>query len=101
VSQRTHEIGVRMAMGAGAGSVRRMVLRQGLTLAAIGGAIGFAGALALSRALASELYAVSPTDPTIYAGVALLLVIAAVGASYLPAVRATRVDPLVALRDEA
>lgn len=100
VSQRRHEIGVRMAMGAQSGNVRGMVLRQGLALATIGGAIGFAGALLLSRALASELYAVSPTDPVIYLAVAAVLGVVAVAASYVPALRATRVDPLLALRDE-
>jgi putative ABC transport system permease protein len=100
VSQRRHEIGVRRAMGAQSGNVLAMILRQGLLLATIGGAVGFAGALVLSRALASELYAVSPTEPSVYIGVAVLLAVVAVAASYLPALRATRVDPLVALRDE-
>jgi putative ABC transport system permease protein len=97
VSQRSHEIGVRMAMGAGSGDVLKMVLRHGLLLAATGAVLGFAGALALSALLAGALYQVSPTDPIVYLGVALLLGLVALVASVVPALRATRVDPVVAL----
>jgi len=98
VSQRTHEIGVRMALGAPAGEVRLMVLRQGLTLTAIGVLLGVGGALALTRLLRSLLFGIEATDLSTFAGSALLLAIVAAAASYLPARRATRVDPILALR---
>lgn len=100
VSQRTNEIGVRMALGATAGDVRRLVLRQALRLAGAGLALGLAGAVAVTRLMRSLLFEVRPGDPATYAVVALLLGAAAAAASYLPAWRATKVDPLVALRQE-
>jgi predicted permease len=100
VSQRSSEIGLRMAMGAGSGAVLRLVLGQGLKLAAIGVVLGLAGAVAATRALTSVLYEVKPTDPLTFVAVAAALVIVASAASYFPARRATRVDPLLALRQE-
>jgi len=100
VSRRTHEIGMRVALGAGSGDVLRMILGQGLRTALMGVAIGFAGSLALTRTVESLLFGVTPTDPLTFAGVILLLVGAALAACYIPARRATRVDPLVALRHE-
>jgi putative ABC transport system permease protein len=100
VAQRTREIGVRMALGAEAGQVTRLFLRQGLTLAAAGIVLGLAGAAASTRFLASWLYGVTPLDvPTFAVSAAGMLAIAAL-ASYLPARRATRIDPLITLRTE-
>jgi putative ABC transport system permease protein len=100
VARRTHEVGIRMALGARAGDVLVLVLRQSLWAAAGGVAIGAVGAAALTRTMRSLLFGVSATDPLTFAAVALLLAAAAFVASYLPARRATRVDPLVALRSE-
>jgi putative ABC transport system permease protein len=100
VGRRTREIGIRMALGANASQVRAMVVRYSLKLSAWGMAIGLAGAFALRRVLTSLVFDVSPSDPAIYAGVAALLLTAALAASYMPARRASRVDPSVALRWE-
>ncbi len=98
VSQRTQEIGIRMALGASPGTVMQMVLGQGLRLAALGVAIGIAAALAVTRLLQQALYGVQAHDPLIYGAVAALILAVAVVACVIPARRATRVDPLVALR---
>jgi hypothetical protein len=100
VSQRAREIGVRMALGARATDVMKLVLSQGLRLTFIGLAIGLAGALIVSRVLSSVLYGISATDPLSFGVVALLLTIVALLASYVPARWATRVDPIRALRSE-
>jgi predicted permease len=100
VAQRKREIGIRMAVGAPARQIRAMFVRFGLILAATGLACGFAVAFPLSRLMESLLYGVAPTDPLTYAGVGALLLLAALAAAYLPARRATKVDPLDALRVE-
>jgi putative ABC transport system permease protein len=100
VGRRSNEIGLRMALGASSGDVLRLVLRQGLALAAIGLALGLAGAFTASRLLTSMLFEVKANDPLTYGGVAALLGIVALAASYIPARRAARVDPMRALRCE-
>jgi putative ABC transport system permease protein len=100
VSQRIHEIGIRMAMGASPAQVLRMVINHGLKLALFGISVGVLVALGATRALATELYQVTPNDPPTFIGVALLVALVAAVACYLPARRGTRVDPLVALRYE-
>jgi predicted permease len=100
VAQRTREIGVRMALGAGAAQVRALVLRQVGRMVLVGGVIGLAGALALGRAARSMLFEMGGADPVVMAGAAVLLTIVALSAGYIPARRATRVDPMQALRYE-
>lgn len=100
VSCRTREIGLRLALGAGRGTVLRMVVRQGLALALVGIAIGVAGALALTRLMASLLYEVQPNDPETFAVVTGLLAATALAASCAPALRAARLNPVIALRSE-
>jgi putative ABC transport system permease protein len=100
VSRRTHEIGIRISLGAKSADVLLMVMRQGLLLAAMGSAIGIIGALILSRLLATLLYGVRPTDALTFISVACLLMIVALAACCIPARRAPRVDPMVALRYE-
>jgi predicted permease len=100
VSQGSHDIGVRMALGADRRQILGMVMRQGLELAAAGIALGLAGAFALTRVMASLLFGVSPTDMTAFTVGAIVLALTAVIATLIPATRATRVDPVVALRDE-
>jgi predicted permease len=100
VSRRTREIGVRVALGAAAGDVRRMIIGQGLRTIVAGVAVGVVGSLALTRIVESLLFGVSPTDPLTFGGVTLLLVGAGLLACYVPARRATTVDPVVALRHE-
>jgi len=100
VSQRTREIGVRSAIGASRGQITELVLRQGLWKGGIGVGIGLIGAALLSGSMSTLLFNVQPTDPAVYAVVSLVLIGVALLASYLPARRASRIDPLMALRDE-
>jgi len=100
VNQQSHEIGIRMALGADRGSVRSMVVGQGMKLTALGLIAGIVTALALTRLMSSLLFGVSSTDLTTFAGVPVLLVVVALAASYFPARRATQVAPMVALREE-
>lgn len=100
VARRTHEIGLRMALGAGQPEILHLVLQQGIRLTLAGVGIGLAVALSLARILSSMLYRVSATDPATFLTVVLFLAVIAVLACYIPARRATRVDPMVALRHE-
>jgi putative ABC transport system permease protein len=98
VGQRTNEIGVRMALGARSGDIVAWTLRTGMTPVVVGLALGVAASLGMSRALAAQLYEVSPNDPVVFASVALILATVSLLASGVPAFRAARVDPTVALR---
>jgi putative ABC transport system permease protein len=100
VSRQTREIGIRMALGAGRGDVIGMVLRMGLGLMAIGLAVGLATSIALNRVLSSELFGVTAHDPATFIGVMLVVIAVGVAACWIPARRATRIDPVVALRFE-
>jgi putative ABC transport system permease protein len=100
VTQRNHEIGIRMALGARAGDVLRMFITQGMALVSIGLVLGLAGAWGLTRVMVSLLFGVSATDPLAFSSIALLVGVVALAACYLPARRATKVDPMVALRQE-
>jgi putative ABC transport system permease protein len=100
VAQRTHELGVRVALGAMRPEIVRLVLRQSVWLIAIGAALGLGGARAATRVLVALVRSVQPNDPATFAFVTIALALAALVASYLPARRASRVDPMVALRNE-
>ena len=100
-TERTHEVGIRMALGAGSGDVRRLFLRHGLVLTAIGSVLGIGTAVLLTPIMSSLLYGVAPTDPVTYAVVAAVLAAVTLVATYLPARRASRVSPIVALRSRA
>ena len=100
VSQQTREIGVRVALGAAPGNIRNLVVGHGLKLALIGVGIGLALSFGVTRLLAAFLFGVSASDPVTYLGTALVLAAVAMAASYLPARKATRTDPMVALRQD-
>src|SRR5689334_13650910 len=100
VTQRARELGIRLALGATGGRVQRLVLSRGLALVGAGLALGLVGALTLTRFMQSLLYGIAPTDPITFVGVGALLLLAAAAASFIPARRATRIDPIVALRAE-
>jgi putative ABC transport system permease protein len=100
VARRTREIGIRMALGADRNRVLRLIFLQGMRLIAVGVALGLAGSYALTRLMESLLFGVSATDPMTFAGISSLLVLVALGACFVPARRAMRVDPMTALRSE-
>jgi ABC-type antimicrobial peptide transport system permease subunit len=97
VNEQSHEIAIRLALGAQRRNIFKMVLRQGLTLAAAGAGVGLVGALIVSHLMAGLLYRVSPYDLSIFAGVTAVLTTVAIAASYIPALRAMRIDPLTTL----
>lgn len=98
VTERTHQIGVRMALGAGSNDMLRMALLDGAKAASVGVVVGLAAAFALTRVMSSLLYNVSAADPMTFSGISALIVCVSVIASYIPARKASRVDPIVALR---
>jgi ABC-type antimicrobial peptide transport system permease subunit len=98
VSARTNEIGIRMSLGADRGRVQRMVLMEGGVLLGVGLALGVLGAVLASRLIRGFLFGVTPNDPVTLAGVALMMIVVGVGACWLPALRAARIDPAVAIR---
>jgi putative ABC transport system permease protein len=100
VARRSKEFGLRMALGAQPGNVLALVMRQGLVLTAIGVIVGVGAALGLTRLMATLLFGVQPTDPVTFLSVSALLAVVALAASYIPALRATKVDPMKALRYE-
>jgi putative ABC transport system permease protein len=100
VSQRTRDIGIRLALGAGRSDVMRLIVARGLMLAIAGAALGVAGGLAITDLMKGMLFSITPRDPATFIAVPLLLIAVAALACYLPARRATRVDPLVALRTD-
>jgi len=100
VSERTQEIGIRMALGAGAAALRGMIVRQGMVLAFIGIALGLTAAYGLTRLLTAFLFGVKPVDPLVFAVVPVVLALVSLAAIWVPASRATRIDPALALRRE-
>jgi putative ABC transport system permease protein len=100
VEQRTHEIGIRAAIGASRSDLLRLVMSQAIAMALTGTAVGIAASFGLMRLLRNQLFGVEPSDPLTLLVVPLLLLLIAIGAAYVPALRATRVDPLIALRRE-
>ena len=98
VVQRTKEFGIRRALGAGQRSILRLVISQGVRLALVGVVLGVAGALVLTRIIGSLLFQISATDPFTFAGIGVMVILVTVIASYLPAHRATKVNPMTALR---
>ena len=100
VTQRSREMGIRIALGARPMSVFRLVIRQGMALVIVGVVLGVGGALAATRLLTAQLFVITPTDPAVFAGVAAALTVAGLAACVIPARRATRADPILALRQE-
>jgi putative ABC transport system permease protein len=100
VTQRTHEIGIRRALGAQTNDILRLIIKQGMVLTITGVALGFLAAIGLTRLIANQLFSVSPVDPLTFFSFAALLLLVALAACWIPARRATKVDPIIALRLE-